>query len=254
MPCRMEMMKMPRYKITLAYDGTDYGGWQVQPNSATVQEHVEKALHAITRQVVKIHGSGRTDQGVHARRQVAHMDLEKSRAPDALLRGLNACLPPDIRIAKVVEVAAGFHARKSVKEKEYRYFIWNAPVMDPFHARYKLHVRRPLDIPAMRAGAAHLVGRHDFAALTANPNRIVESTVRTVFACDVKKRGAEVVIIACGEGFLYKMVRSIAGVLVRVGLGEIPPEEVRRILLSRERTARVPTALPQGLFLWNVRY
>jgi len=250
----MEMVKMPRYKITLAYDGTDYGGWQIQPNSPTVQAQVEKAVHAITQEQVKIHGSGRTDQGVHARRQVAHMDLEKPRAPEVLLRGLNARLPPDIRIAKVAEVAQTFHARKSVKEKEYRYFIWNAPVMDPFHLRYKLHVRRPLDVAAMRAGAACLVGRHDFAALTANPNREVESTVRTVFACDVKKRGADVVLVVRGEGFLYKMVRSMAGLLVRVGQGELPPEDVRRILLSRERTARVPTALPQGLFLWNVRY
>jgi tRNA pseudouridine38-40 synthase len=245
---------MQRYKLTLAYDGTDYAGWQIQPNGVTVQELVERALREITGEVAKVHGSGRTDQGVHARGQVAHLDLKCPVDPTGLRRGLNALLPPDIRIIKSEQTDPAFHARRSARSKEYRYLIWNAETIQPFISRYRAHVTLPLDVEPMQRAAALLVGRNDFTSFSANPQRPVLSNVRRLYDLQVKKRGSEIVIIAKGEGFLYKMARSLAGFLVRVGEGAIPPGEAKAILLSRRRTARVPTAPPAGLFLWNVTY
>jgi tRNA pseudouridine38-40 synthase len=245
---------MQRYRITVSYDGSAYSGWQVQPNHVTVQQRLEEALGRLTGETPKIHGSGRTDQGVHARGQVAHFDLEKPWIPQILHRGLNALLPEDIRIQAVARAAPDFHARRSAVGKEYRYFIWNAAVPDPCRRRYSAHVRRKLDARSMQAAAAALIGRHDFAALTANPNRDIESTVRDLRRLAVRKKGAEIVITAASDGFLYKMVRSICGLLIRVGEGAETAASVREILASRVRTARVPTAPPQGLFLWRVWY
>lgn len=245
---------MQRYRLDVSYDGTAYAGWQIQPNGVTVQQRLEEALRQVTSEAAKVHGSGRTDQGVHARRQVAHVDLAQVRSPAGLRRALNAVLPADIRVLRVRAVPRSFHARKSVKRKEYRYVVWNAEVLPPFRRRAAHHVRGKLDVALMRRAAALLVGRHDFAAYTANPNRVVESTVRRVDRIDVRKRGSEIVIVVSGEGFLYKMVRSLAGFLVRVGEGSVAPEQALAILNSRRRTARVPTAPPQGLFLWNVEY
>ena len=167
---------------------------------------------------------------------------------------MNALMPPDIRLLKARVVSPDFHARRSVSEKEYRYFIWNAEVMPPFLRRYRLHVTRPLDVGAMREAAALLVGRHDFASFTANPNREVASTVRAVTRLCVTKRGPQIAIVAAGEGFLYKMVRSLAGFLLKVGEGNMSASDALRILGEKTRTAHVETAPPQGLFLWNVRY
>lgn len=245
---------MARFRIDITYDGTGYVGWQVQPNGVTVQEKIEEALKQITGEAVKIHGSGRTDQGVHALKQVAHFDLGKEFPPEHLPKALNSLLPPDIRVLAAGHVPADFHARRQARSKEYRYFIWNAETMPPFYRNYRMHVRNRLDVTAMRKAAAHLVGKHDFAAFTANPNRVVESTVRNLFELKIMKHGPELVIVARGEGFLYRMVRSLAGFLIRVGEGALGPGEAAEILRSKVRTARVPTAQPQGLFLWNVTY
>ena len=243
-----------RFRITVAYDGTAYGGWQIQPNALTVQEQVERTLHTLCGVRPKVHGSGRTDQGVHALGQVLHADLDRPFIPAALAKGMNALLPTDIRVMGCVRAPDEFHARRSAVWKEYRYFIWNGPVLPPHLRLYRTHCVRPLNVAAMRRAAALLVGRHDFSALTANPNRIVESTVRELTRLDVRKKGHECVIIARSEGFLYKMVRSLAGLLIRIGEGALPPESAQRILESRTRTATVPTAPPQGLFLWRVGY
>lgn len=240
--------------MTVAYDGTEYAGWQVQPSHMTVQQRLEETLASLTGEQVKIHGSGRTDQGVHAEGQVAHFDLSRRWVSAHLHKGLNALLPQDVRVLRVSRAKPDFHARRSAVRKEYRYFIWNAPVMNPCRRRYATHVRKPLDVKAMQAAAAVLVGRHDFAAFTANPNRVVESTVREVHALTVRKSGSLIVIRAASEGFLYKMVRSLAGLLLRVGEGAVSLHEVREILASKVRTARVPTAPPEGLFLWRVWY
>ncbi len=243
-----------RHKLTLAYDGSAYAGWQVQPGQPTIQGELETALAKLAGGPVKVHGSGRTDQGVHAAAQVAHIDLPRAWPRRDLRRTLNALLPPDIRILGTAQVSGDFHARRSAASKEYRYLIWNDDIMPPFLRRYRTHIRAPLDAHAMRMAAAGLVGRHDFAAFTANPNREVESTIRRLTRLAVRRRGKEITIIAQGEGFLYKMVRSLAGLLIRVGSGAVPPSAAKGILRSRVRTARVPTAPPDGLFLWRVRY
>ena len=245
-----------RFKLTIAYDGTAYYGWQVQPGHTSVQQVVETELAVITGQAsVKIHGSGRTDQGVHARGQVAHVDLVCRMSADSLCRALNSRLPPDIRILKAARAKPDFHARKSATAKEYRYFVWNDALVLPDKRLYFAHVYRPLDLAALRDAAKRFVGRHDFASFTANPNRVVESTVRTIFDFTVTRKGKEICFRVRGEGFLYKQVRSMVGFLLRVGTGDEPPAAVTELLSScAPRKARVPTAPPQGLFLWQVWY
>jgi tRNA pseudouridine38-40 synthase len=244
-----------RFKLTVAYDGTSYAGWQVQPRDISVQQVIEEALQTVCGQKVKVHGSGRTDRGVHARGQVAHVDLATRIAADALGRALNARLPRDIRVLRVAEVRHDFHARRSALRKEYRYFVWNALTMPPDKRLYAAHVHRPLDVAAMRAAAAYFVGRHDFASFTANPQREVASTVREVYGCTIAKKGPEIVFRVSGEGFLYKQVRSMVGFLLRVGQGAERPEAVAELLaVAAPRKARVPSAVPQGLFLWRVFY
>ena len=245
---------MQRYRLDISYDGTAYAGWQIQPNGLAVQEVIQTALQTLAGEPVKLHGSGRTDQGVHARRQVAHVDLRRPWEPPRLLAALNALMPPDIRMMRVAAVAHDFHARHSVRIKEYRYFIWNGDVMPPVKRLYATHIRSPLDAVAMQQAADLLVGRSDFAAFAANPKRHVASTVRRLDRLAVRKRGADITINAAGEGFLYKMVRSLAGFLIRVGEGAVEPGVAHAILSSGLRTARVPTAPPEGLFLWNVTY
>ncbi|MCA1808573.1 MAG: tRNA pseudouridine(38-40) synthase TruA [Lentisphaerae bacterium] len=242
------------YRATIAYDGTAYAGWQIQPNGLAVQEVIERSLAHLNGAPVKLHGSGRTDRGVHARAQSANFTLGRRWIPVDLQRALNAVLPSDIRILKLTGTRTDFHARRSAVAKEYRYLIWNDEIMPPHLRLYRAHVRRPLDVAAMQLAAARLIGCHDFAAFSANPNRPVESTVRTLARLLVRRRGHDITIVARGNGFLYKMVRSLAGLLIRVGSGEVAPAKVKDILATRIRTAVVPTAPPQGLFLWQVFY
>lgn len=244
-----------RFKLVVAYDGTAYTGWQVQPGRPTVQEALETALSGIVGHAVKVHGSGRTDQGVHARGQVAHADLRCRMDAASVGRALNARLPQDVRVLKAALAGPGFHARRSAAGKEYRYFVWNDATVLPDRRLYAAHAYRPLGLAAMRAAAARFVGRHDFASFTANPQREVESTVRTIFSFTVSRRGKEVAFRVSGEGFLYKQVRSMVGFLLRVGEGAENPEAVSELLASRApRQARVPSAAACGLFLWRVWY
>jgi tRNA pseudouridine38-40 synthase len=163
-------------------------------------------------------------------------------------------LHDDIRVLGVQPAALDFDARKSAIGKQYRYFLWDGPVMPPCRRFYRFHTARPMDLAGMQEAAGRLQGRHDFAAFSANPNREVPSTIRTLRRLEVKRHGYAMTIIAESEGFLYKMVRSLAGFLIRVGEGALSPDDGEEILRSRLRTARVPTAPPQGLFLWDVRY
>jgi tRNA pseudouridine38-40 synthase len=242
--------------MTIAYDGTDYAGWQVQPRKNTVQAEIERVLETLAGKKVRIHHSGRTDAGVHAKGQVAHFDLEK---PVEDLRrfqsSLNALLKPDVRVMKLQKVKDDFHARFGAVSKEYRYFIWNGPAVPPEQRLYRLHERRPLDIDAMNKAADILVGKHDFAAFTANPNREIGGTEKTITKITItRSREGDVKICVVGKGFLYKMVRSIAGFLLRIGVGELEPKDARRFLKNTERTNEIPTAKPLGLFLWKVDY
>ena len=244
-----------RYKMIIAYDGTDYAGWQVQPRKKTVQAEIERVLEIVVGSTVRIHHSGRTDAGVHAKGQVAHFDLETPIDARRFQTSLNAILNPDVRIMKLQKVKDDFHARFSAVGKEYRYFIWNGPAVPPNLRLYRLHERRPLDIDAMKRAAEALVGKHDFAAFTANPKREIGGTVKTISKITVtRSREGEVRICVVGEGFLYKMVRSIAGFLIRVGIGELEPKDARRLLKAAKRTHEVPTAKALALFLWNVTY
>ena len=246
-----------RFRLTVAYDGTAYSGWQVQPGDPTVQDRIETELRGLVGddQEIKLHGSGRTDQGVHAHGQVAHVDLRTRMDASALLRALNARLPPDIRVLGVRLAKPGFHARRHAVSKEYRYYVWHGPILPPERRLYVTHRYRPLHVAAMQQAAQQFVGEHDFASFTANPNRVIESTVRRVTLCTVRKQGALICFRVRGNGFLYKQVRSMVGFLLRVGEGAEPPEAVKELLRHRTpRSARVPTAAPQGLFLWRVWY
>ena len=255
------------FKLTIAYDGTQYGGWQRQPNAVTVQELIEKVLTKIAGKRVVVHGSGRTDAGVHARGQVASCSLITRHSLLTLRRALNAQLPKDIRVQQVREVNDGFHARFSARGKEYRYQIDCGEVADPFLRRYAWHHPHPLNISAMRRAAPLLKGRHDFAALSANPmrpacaaeatsarRRPVADPVRTISKLTVGKHGDLLTISVCADGFLYKMVRSIVGALVKVGEGKLTAEQLAELMRRRKRTALVETAPAHGLFLWRVWY
>lgn len=243
-----------RYLLKIAYDGTRYAGWQIQPHHPTIQAELEKAIFQLTGQHVRVESSGRTDAGVHAREQVAHADLSRAPMLRKFLLGLNSLLPDDIRVLSVRRVSSNFHARYTAMAKEYRYFIYNGSIMPPHLRLYHVWVREPLNVTAMRRAAQALIGRHDFAAFSANPHRETNGTVRTLLKLAITRRGHQIVITAQADGFLYRMVRSLAGFLIRVGLGDLPPEAARTILMSRLRTAQVPTAQPQGLFLWKVFY
>jgi len=242
------------FKLTVAYDGTAYGGWQFQPNATTVQQRIEEALVKIPGRHVRVHGSGRTDAGVHARAQVANCSFATKLTIVVLLKALNANLPKDVRITRVEEVDTKFHARFSAKGKEYRYQIDCGEVADPFLHTYAWHRPRQLDISAMRLAARSLKGRHDFSALSANPQRSIETPVRTISRLSVAKRGNLLTISVRADGFLYKMVRSIVGALVKVGEGKLTVEQLRELVRGKKRTALVETAPAHGLFLWKVFY
>lgn len=251
---RISKVEPRRYRMSVAYDGTAYSGWQVQPGRTTVQGELERVLGEVTGETPRVNCSGRTDTGVHARDQVTHFDLCRPLETHRVTLGMNALLQDDIRVMSLKPCAPDFDARRSATGKEYRYHVWNGAILPPFIRHQRLHERRRLDTDAMADAATPLVGRHDFAAFAANPHQERGGTVRELRRLDVRRKGHEVTIVAVGEGFLYKMVRSLAGFLVRVGVGELQPEDAATILASKERTARVPTAAPQGLFLWKVYY
>ncbi|MDZ8117903.1 tRNA pseudouridine(38-40) synthase TruA [Pontiella agarivorans] len=244
-----------RYKITVSYDGTNYSGWQVQPDHRTVQGELERLLAGMTEQKhVRVESSGRTDAGVHARAQVAHFVLPKKVDTRYFMRGINAQLDRDIRVTSFKVVPDDFHARFGAVGKEYRYFIYNGQIVPPTKRLYRLQEARPLDVERMRTAAALLVGDHDFAPFSVNPKRELHGTVRTIHSFSVRKQGADITLAVRGSGFLYKMVRSLAGILIDVGIGRREPEIINEILAHGKRTAVVRTAQPQGLFLWNVFY
>jgi len=242
-----------RWRCVCAYDGGHFAGWQSQAGANAVQDVIEARLAEIFGAPVRIHGSGRTDAGVHALGQVFHFDAEWRHGPEKMLAAFRIGLPAAIQVKSVRAVAADFHARFQAKGKRYEYRI-DLGDPDPFTRPYCWPVFRPLEVAAMRAAAEVLRGRHDFRAFTALNGPAREDTVRELRRLDVTRRGRLVRIVAEADGFLYKMVRSLAGVLVAVGEGKLTPKDVRGILASRERTAAVQTAPPQGLFLVRVFY
>ena len=246
--------KTHRFKADVAYDGTGFSGWQVQPGQRTVQAELERAITELTGETVRVNCSGRTDTGVNAIGQVVHFDLATPFLLRRLFLALNAKLPPEVRVMRIQRAAADFDARFSAIGKEYRYFIWNGPQMPPHLRHQRAHVRHRLNLRAMREAASYLVGEHDFASFSANPGHERNGTVRIIHALTISRRGGDVTISVRGGGFLYRMVRSLAGFLIRVGVGDLEPSVAREIIDSKVRTARVPTAPAQGLFLWQVFY
>lgn len=242
-----------RWRCTCAYDGTTFAGWQSQAGGRAIQDVIEKRLAEILKTPVRVHGSGRTDAGVHAREQVFHFDAEWRHDPTKLLAAFRIGLPSAIQIRTVRAARPDFHARFDATGKRYEYFIHLGDA-DPFIRPFCWSVFRPLDVSAMQRAAAVLRGKHDFRAFTALNGPEKEDTIRDLRRLEVVRRGARIRITAEAEGFLYKMMRSLAGVLASVGEGKISVAQVRQILESRERTAQVQTAPAQGLFLAKVFY
>jgi len=242
------------HKLTIAYRGTDFAGWQIQPGKRTVQQSIEDALEKIWGKKISLQGSGRTDTGVHALGQVASFNAPRLHTGAVVLRALNANLPRDVRIVKCRLVTPAFHARFDSQGKTYRYQIWNHLVQDPFTLDTHWHVPRPLDLPAMRRAARLLVGEHDFASFTSNPGYERETTVRTMKRASIARSGAVLAFHFTADGFLYRMVRNLVGGLVKVGLGRITVADFEKILQARSRSEAPPTAPACGLYLMNVTY
>ncbi|HEY0160306.1 MAG TPA: tRNA pseudouridine(38-40) synthase TruA [Thermoanaerobaculia bacterium] len=234
-----------RLLLTLQYLGTRYGGWQSQSNAVAVQQVVEEALAQVYGEPLRIHGAGRTDAGVHALAQRAHVDVPFAIPPRGVVLGLNQILPPDVRVTRAEEVADDFHARFDAKGKTYEYRIWNAEVADVFAAETHAHVAQPLDAARMHEAAQALAGTHDYKVFTvADPE--THTTVRTIASVEVARDGERVVIAASADGFLRYMVRRIAGSLIEVGRGKLAADA----LFAEARW----TAPAKGLVLRDVRY
>ena len=245
---------MRRVRLFVAYDGTDYCGWQVQPNGITVEEVLNRELFRLTGEDIHIIGASRTDSGVHALMNVAVFDTASSIPPERMAYALNQRMPEDIVITKSDEVGADWHPRyQDNVRKTYEYHIYNAPILNPLKRKYSAFVSFPMDVEKMRRGAAYLVGEHDFVSFC-NVRTNVSDTVRTVEDVTVTEDGADIVIRITGNGFLYNMVRIIAGTLIRVGRGFYEPEKVREILEEKKRTAAGITAPACGLVLVEIEY
>jgi len=242
-----------RIKITVEYDGTEYCGWQIQPNGVTVQQRLNEALHAITGEECSVTGSGRTDAGVHALGQVAHFDTESTIPPERFAAALNSALPQDIRVLSSELSDSDFHARFCAKNKTYRYKMYIDETIRPLQDRYAAHVQYPLDVLSMRRAAKLYEGTHDFSAFMSTGSE-VKDTVRTVYFSTVTSEGSEVTFTVCGNGFLYNMVRIMAGTLVGVGLGKLTEEDVTAALAGGDRTLTGKTMPARGLTLVSVEY
>ena len=245
---------MQNYMLTLCYDGTRYRGWQRQGNTeGTIQEKLETMLGRILGEPVELAASGRTDAGVHARMQVCSFRSRAAIAPEELLASLRSHLPEDIGAISLEPAPPRFHARLSCREKTYLYRIWNSEAPNVFQRRYQAVVPEPLDLDAMRAAAALLCGRHDFAAFCTQRGG-KKSTVRDLKNIELRLEGEELQLYFTGDGFLYNMVRILTGTLLEVGLGRRRPEEIPEILASHDRSRAGFTAPARGLTLWEVRY
>ena len=250
---------MRNLKLILAYDGSEFAGWQVQPDAVSVQGTLASAIGRITGEKVLPQGSGRTDAGVHALAQVATFATESSVPAANFVKALNDILPASVRVLEVEEAAPDFHARKSARAKTYRYRIYRAAICPPFLARYLWHYPFPLDEQAMVQAAGLVEGEHDFTSFAAvDPERGREgkpmSNLREIFSSSWERQGDEFVYTVRGSGFLHHMVRNLVGTFILVGKGTLRAEDVTRILQARNRSAAGATAPASGLYLVNVEY
>ena len=248
---------MRNLKLTLAYDGTDFAGWQVQPEASTVQGTLSSAIGRITGEKVMPQGSGRTDAGVHALGQIATVQTECVIPAANFVVALNDILPASIRVLAAEEVLEDFHPRKSARAKTYRYRIYREAICPPFLARYVWHYPYPLDEGAMREAAPLVEGEHDFTSFAAaDPERGREtvSNVRRIFSSQWQRQGSELIYEVRGSGFLHHMVRNLVGTFLLVGKGTLKAMDVTTILKAIDRSAAGATAPPGGLYLVNVEY
>ncbi len=244
---------MRNLKLTLAYDGTEFHGWQIQPQLPTVQGELQETLRKLFNHDVHVTGSGRTDAGVHAHGQVASVETMRKIDPDAVLRGANALLPPAIRVLAVEEVSPEFHARRSARSKTYEYRIWRNPIVSPFHSRYVYAFRYPLDEKAIDRGTTCFLGTHDFTSFCATATE-VEDRTRTIYQASWTRSEPEWVFRIRGNGFLQYMVRTIAGTLIEIGQGRLDAEQIPRIFEARDRRLAGPSLPAHGLHLISVEY
>jgi tRNA pseudouridine38-40 synthase len=245
-------------KLTLAYDGSEFAGWQVQPDTATIQGALASAIGRLTGEKVLPQGSGRTDAGVHALAQVASFVTASPMPVENFVKALNHILPPAIRVLEASEASEDFHARQSARAKTYRYRILRSPICPPFRARYVWHFPYPLDEEAMNTAAVAVEGEHDFTSFAAvDPERGKEegfSNVRHIFSSEWQSEGCELIYEVRGNGFLHHMVRNLVGTFLLAGKGTLKPEDVPRIIAAKNRTAAGATAPASGLYLVNVEY
>ncbi|HAX51975.1 tRNA pseudouridine(38-40) synthase TruA [Muricomes intestini] len=244
---------MKRFKLTVAYDGANYCGWQIQPNGITIEEVLNKKLSGLLGDDIRVIGASRTDSGVHALGNVAVFDSDTTIPPERLAYALNRQLPKDIVVVKSEEVPMNWHPRYCNSVKTYEYHILNSKIPDPTRRLTRYFVSYKLELDKMKEAAACLVGEHDFASFC-NVRTNVEDTVRTIYRLDIEESGDEVTIRIIGNGFLYNMVRIIVGTLLRVGRGFYTPDRVKNILEARDRQAAGVTAPPHGLVLVRIDY
>jgi tRNA pseudouridine38-40 synthase len=242
--------------MIIAYDGTPYGGWQVQSNAPSIQSLVQNALSIALRTPTALTGSGRTDAGVHALGQTAHFSAPSDTSLPKLLASLNGLLPHEIRVLSIEEVEADFHARYSAKSKIYHYYLHLDPTPDPFNSHYAYRVPHPVDLTLLRQAANLLIGTHDFSAFAneASKGSAAKNGVRTLFRLEIVPTPKGVRVECEGNGFLYKMVRNIVGTLLDISCGKIPLEALPEILASKNRSQAGRTAPAHGLFLFEVKY
>ena len=239
--------------LVLQYDGTNFCGWQVQPNAVSVQKTVQDAVEAVLEHDVKLTGCSRTDAGVHAREFCCHFDCDDKFPENAFLRGLDSLLPPDIAVKNVKKVANDFHARYNACGKTYAYYILNSQKRDPFLSRYSWQIERPLDLEKINRFCGQITGEHDFYAFSSS-GRSVEDTVRCVSFCKAERQGDTVILKITANGFLYNMVRIIVGTAVAISDGRCLLPQDSRIFEEKKRELAGDTAPPQGLFLEKIIY
>ncbi|RYG72811.1 tRNA pseudouridine(38-40) synthase TruA [Lentibacillus lipolyticus] len=246
---------MTKIFCKFSYDGTRFSGYQIQPQTRTVQGELEKALAKIHKGAhIEIHGSGRTDKGVHAKAQMAHFESPYNLTPAEWKRAINSLMPADIHVKEAAVVPGNFHARFDAVEKEYRYFIWNEREKDVFKQNYIYQYPFPLDIEAMQQAGKQFKGTHDFTTFSSAKAAVKGSKVRTLYEVSCRQDGSQIEIVLRGNGFLYNMVRIIAGTLLEVGRGKMEPDDIDYLFAKKDRQLAGDTLPPQGLYLWNVRY
>ena len=243
-----------KIKLVISYDGTNYFGWQVQPEKTTVQQQLEDAVFAVTGERTRVTGSGRTDAGVHASGQVAHFKTQtKTVAPENFYRALNAHLPFDIRVIESEQVSDDFEACRSAKKKTYSYSAYLSRVEKPLKERYAVRFDHRLDVEKMQKACELFLGEHDFKGFCASRSG-AKTTIRTIYSFEIEKNGEDIKFIVTGNGFLYNMVRIMFGTILKAGAGQIQPSDIEDILKGKNRALAGKTMPPKALVMKKVEY